>query len=812
MGNDNRFENFYGIDYGVLRIDCDRFVTTSCDEGFCRMVGCSSNDVMDGLSPDVFFDDDTIAALKEVFKLNEGTQCYEHMIKTHDGGELPVTDLVSIISEDGKKTARLVLCHPIGQQIRAFSGISTLKAFDVILSGIPGAAAVYEFDGEKFSVLKATDNYYETLGFGSRNMHPGVVGGGMAGGFAEMNEKLRPCLEENKEIGGEYKLHFPDGTSRWIAARCKPFMIFGDKRLFFMTVTDISREKEWENDSRKKNKFFELIARSTSEIYFDYDVKHDVFHLPGNENYISRYSGSVTNYFTDRKFSDNVHEKDVAKIESALLDARNGSVASGSVEYRTRAFDDDYTWYKLQYTSAVDDEGVVVNIYGRITSIETEQMLKRRIDSDKKLIERLSERDLVTGLYNRHTFKEKATKYIENINDKRCYAIVYSDINDFSYVNENFGYDAGNRMLLDFAEIIKASEIVVYSCRIYSDFYVGLYAAETRDKLIRAINKRNQDFADLQKIHYPASDINISSGMYFLTNKEVDITIAMDNANLARRSVKGSDDVLCGIYSERMRKERLRDQSIASEVKTAMDTGMIELFLQPKFDMKTREIIGAEALARWRNSDGSYKMPYEFIGVLERVGLIIEFDFYMYEQVLKSFVRWKNQGRKLVPISVNFSRVHSSKDNFVERVNSLADKYGVDKSLIEIEITESAFVEDVNIMIRYMNKLREHGFRIDIDDFGMGYSSLSVLLNAPIDIVKVDKVFIDNIATNKLEREYVKQICRLIATTHKEVIFEGVETEEQASFLCGIGYNMAQGWLFDKAIPVPEFEQKYIAI
>ena len=500
------------------------------------------------------------------------------------------------------------------------------------------------------------------------------------------------------------------------------------------------------------------------------------------------------------------NEEDIKAFDREIVKARN-EIVSGSVEYRTLAFDDDYTWHKLQYASVKNENGIISNIYGRICSIETEQMLKRRIDSDKKLIEKLSERDLITGLYNRHTFKEKASKYIQNIEDKRCYAIVYSDINDFSYVNENFGYDAGNRMLNDFADVIRESEVLIYSCRIYSDFYVGLYAAESRDKLIKAINKRNQNFATLQKAHYPASDINIS-----IPNKNVDITIAMDNANLARRSVKGSDDVLCGIYSERMRKERLRDQSIASEVKTAMEQGMIELFLQPKFDLMTRDIIGAEALARWKNTDGSYKMPYEFIPVLERVGLIIEFDFYMYEQVLKAFVKWKNEGRRLVPISVNFSRVHSSRDNFVDRVNSMADAYGVDKRLIEIEITESAFVEDVNIMIRYMSKLREYGFKIDIDDFGIGYSSLSVLLNAPVDIVKVDKVFIDNIATNLLEREYVRQICRLIATTHKEVIFEGVETEEQANFLSSIGYKMAQGWLFDKAIPVKEFEDKYISI
>ncbi len=812
MGNESRFENFFNIEYGILSIDCESMLTISCDEGFCAMAGCTADEVRGGMSADVFFDADTVTALGELFKLGiDSMNCYEHLIRTADGEDIPVTDLVTIIKEDGRKTARLIFNRPVGQQISSLSGIASLRAFDTVLAGIPGAAAIYEYDGNRLTILKATDKYYTTLGFKDKAQHSGRVGGLMrTEDIAELSQKLVVCFKDNSELEADYKLYCPDGVDRWIAAKGKPLQASGGRKLIFVVLTDITREKKQEHEIKKQNKFFELIARSTSEIYFDYDVVRDIFHLPGSENYISRYTGSVRNYFSEKKYADNVHPDDSAELERCLAAARSGEVISGSVEYRTRAFDDDYTWYKLQYTSSPDDDGTVTNIYGRITSIETEQMLKKRIDSDKKLIERLSERDLVTGLYNRHTFKEKASKFISAIEDKKCYAIVYSDINDFSYVNENFGYDAGNRMLYDFAELIQKSDALIYGCRIYSDFYVSLCCAESRDKMIRLVNKVNSEFAELQKIHYPASDINISSGMFFINSRDIDVTIAMDNANLARRSVKGSDNLLCGIYSERMRKERLRDQSIASEVKTAMDAGMIELFLQPKFDLKTREIIGAEALARWRNHDGSYKMPYEFIGVLEKVGLIIEFDFYMYEQVLKSYVRWKQEGRRLIPISVNFSRVHSSKDNFVERVNSLADKYGVDKGLIEIEITESAFVEDVNIMIRYMNKLREHGFRIDIDDFGMGYSSLSVLLNAPIDIVKVDKVFIDNIATNKLEREYVKQICRLIATTHKEVIFEGVETEEQASFLSAIGYNMAQGWLFDKAISVREFEDKYL--
>lgn len=817
MEAEKRIENFYSIEYGVLHLDLGSFRTIKCDEGFCALSGYSSEEIESGLPLEALCDEDTAEAVKALAAAGDSgadVMCFEHYMKLKNGELISVTDFVWVSREGDARKAILYVNKPIGALLRNIDiyEIASLKVFDTVISGIPGAVAIYEMEGDKVKVFKASDNYYTRLGYKDANDFKHLVDSCYSErANADMLRKMQECAAKNTTISAEYQAPCADGVTRWFEARIKPFTKKNDKQYFFVIMNDITKSKEQENEIKRQNKRFETIARTTNDIYFDYDMIHDVFYLPNNDNYISRYSNVTENYYSEKKYARFMSPEDVAEFEKRIIHARN-NIMSGSLEYKTMAFDDDYTWYKMSYTTVSDDSGRITNVYGRIASIETEQMLKKRIDSDKKLIERLTERDYITGLYNRHTFKEKAAKFIESINDRRCYAIVYSDINDFSYVNENFGYDAGNRMLNDFADVIRESDAVVYGCRIYSDFFTGLYVADSRDMLIKAINKRNQTFAEMQKSHYPASDINIASGMYFITGNNTDITIAMDNANLARRSIKGSDDVICGIYSERMRKERLRDQSIASEVKNAMDQGMIELFLQPKFDLGTRQIIGAEALARWRNHDGSYKMPYEFIPVLERVGLIIEFDFYMYEQVLKAFVKWKNEGRRLVPISVNFSRVHSSKENFVDRVNTLADRYGVNKSLIEIEITESAFVEDVNIMMRYMSKLREYGFKIDIDDFGIGYSSLSVLLNAPVDIVKVDKVFIDNIATNLLEREYVKQICRLIATTHKEIIFEGVETEEQATFLSDIGYKMAQGWLFDKAIPVHEFEEKYISL
>ena len=284
----------------------------------------------------------------------------------------------------------------------------------------------------------------------------------------------------------------------------------------------------------------------------------------------------------------------------------------------------------------------------------------------------------------------------------------------------------------------------------------------------------------------------------------------MFNANLARKSVKGVAHGDCGLYDPQMHIRRAREQKIANELNSAINSGLIEMFLQPKFSMESMQVIGAEALARWRNLDGTYIMPGEFIAVLEKVGYIDELDFYIYSQVLNTLVDWKNKGKNLLPISINFSRQHVRQADYVDKIIEMAKEREVDPQYIEIEITESCFGDDLDKLFRDMSKLQDAGFRIDIDDFGVSYSTLGVLLNAPVDMVKIDKSFIDDITTNEKERVYVKNICQLISTMDKDLIFEGVETKEQAQILCEIGYTKAQGWLFDKALPLSVFNEKYM--
>ena len=553
-----------------------------------------------------------------------------------------------------------------------------------------------------------------------------------------------------------------------------------------------------------------MIAENTDDVYYQYDVKHDLMHLTVSiTRFRLDYDNCLENFLGRRAAEEFMHPDDVKAYYDEWEKALK-KPTKGTMEFRTKAYDDDYCWYSDAYISFADENGEVTEVFGRLANIQKLKTLTSQADSDSEYIKYLLQSDQLTGLYNRKGFTQQAGNLLSRREEGYIYALVYSDINDFSYVNENFGYETGNTMLRDFAECLKAGSTYVMGCRIYSDFFITLCRAKSRAELIKSVEVENTSFTALQKLKFPSGDIRISCGMYILPGGEVELNTAIDNANLARRSVKHSSSILCGIYSQRMRMQKLYEQSICNELHAALENRQIEMFLQPKFHLEKRVIIGAEALARWRNPNGTYKMPFEFIPVLEKVGYIDELDFFIYEEVLRTLEKWKRDDRVLLPISVNFSQHHITQPKFVENLIDTANRFDVDKSFVEIEITESCFSGDTQALFSVMERLRNEGFKVSIDDFGIGYSTLSVLMNAPVDIVKIDKSFIDNIERNKNDRDFVANMCSLIDTANKDIIFEGVETDAQAAILCQSGYTKAQGWLFDKAMPLSDFEGKYM--
>lgn len=806
--------------YGQYIADfTDGGIILSANDGFCKITGYTQQDIENGSVCFYNFipEEDYDIYIKKVEELQKERRggYLEHRFKCKNGRYIHVICYADdYTAENGHFRSKITICDFTENiNLREKYRLSKME-LDALMDNVPGGVVLYEIKNNTIRIADANDDYYSMLGYTDKKLHPGVVGHLLKKGeMSNFLKTLSRCIENRSDFSYEFKLTKYDGKPAWMCLKGKYFDTSENGSHFIYAILlDVSNAKKAEREILNQTERFKIIAENTEEVYFEYNVTEDTMFLANCINRYGEEDNIIKNFWNELKCKPFVHPDDFKSYLNSWIEICSVP-QRGSIEFRTMAYDDDYTWYKLPYVSVANEQGEVTNVYGRLFSIEHVKNLKMTIDSERAEIERLTTTDAVTGLLNRKAFKERVSSYLASgFDSSGCYGIVYSDINDFSYVNDNFGSDAGNQMLYDFAEIIRSTETNIYGCRIYSDYYVGLYKAPSRDALIESIKLRNARFTEFHKHKYPASDIHISSGLYFIDSDDVDVTIAMDNANLARRSVKGIKDIPCGIYTERMRRQRSYEQAIAIELLPAIKNGNIELFLQPKFSLDTREIIGAEALSRWRNSDGSYKLPYEFISILENVGYIVELDFFIYEQVLKTLLKWKNKGMRMLPISINFSRQHNNYSSFVGKITEMADQYGIDRNLLEIEITESSFTKDINVMFTNMKKLRENGFKIDIDDFGMGYSSLSVLLDAPVDIVKLDKVFIDNIVASTQAREYVNQICSLINSTNKEIIFEGVETERQAEILCRCGHRMAQGWLFDKALSVKDFENKYMKV
>ncbi len=428
--------------------------------------------------------------------------------------------------------------------------------------------------------------------------------------------------------------------------------------------------------------------------------------------------------------------------------------------------------------------------------------------SSHKKIEALSV-DELTGLYQYAAFQRKVKKRLYRFTPDRVYAFVSLDISNFSHLNENFGYKEGDLVLKEFALRLKSGAGHTLACRQGCDHFIMLLEDSKRETIEQRIRVGNEKFESYLRERYPMSGLQVNAGIYYVTDPGKNLFYMIDSAIHARKSVKGRYYHNIAVYSDELRTRKKLVLDVVGTIHEAIEGGEIETFLQPKFSMTSRRAVGAEALVRWRNPDGSYKYPDQFIPILEGAGLIINLDMCVFEQVLRVLARWQAEGKELVPVSVNFSRIHFHTDDFCEKVTALMQRYQVEPRFIEIEITESCFGDNRHNLYQQLEKVREYGFKVDIDDFGTGYSSLNMLLSAPVDIVKVDKSFIDHYET-KEQQEYINQIGNLILSARKGIIFEGVETEAQIEFLTRYGYDNAQGYFFSKPVPVDEFERNFL--
>lgn len=424
-------------------------------------------------------------------------------------------------------------------------------------------------------------------------------------------------------------------------------------------------------------------------------------------------------------------------------------------------------------------------------------------------IELMKSFDDVTGLLKFDKFKEVAQAVLEQGNKNVRYGLVSVDFSHFKYFNEIYGFRSGDEVLKDFAEsIVKHNPRAVAACRDYADNFIIMVMVQSTEAFRNNIETYNQTFIATQSRKFVDSRLELCCGAYVITDPEDGIIQAIDNANMARKALKEKKESGVLFFEPSMKVNHIREIALLHMVEEAIAEEEFRMYLQPKVSMETGKLVGAEALARWEKADGTVIMPGEFIPALEKSGKIVELDLCMYEMMLRQMRSWMNREYPVVPISVNLSRHHFKNEDMVDKLLELRERYQVDADMIEIEITESAFFEDQEKLLRMIYKMKENGFKVSIDDFGTGYSSLSMLTDLPADYVKLDKAFLRGQDTES-RRTMLTNVIRLIKDNEKIVVCEGVETQEQVDFLASTGCDIGQGYLFAKPMPAAQFAATY---
>ncbi|WP_303216357.1 putative bifunctional diguanylate cyclase/phosphodiesterase [Bilophila wadsworthia] len=378
--------------------------------------------------------------------------------------------------------------------------------------------------------------------------------------------------------------------------------------------------------------------------------------------------------------------------------------------------------------------------------------------------------------------------------------IIKFDIDNFKYINNFYGFEFGDRILRKINESISqqlnAHELIA---RIYSDHFVILLenAAEGR---LNAL---------LSSIENEEITLYFSAGIYSVTDSTESINLMVDKAGTAARSIKGVLNKKFAYYTNKFEQITIHNEQLKRAVKQALKNDEFIPYYQPKVDINSGILVGGEALVRWKTREGKFIFPNEFIPMCEQTGLIVELDMIMYEKVLKFLKSFLEQGLACVPISVNFSRLHLMDSDFLSKIVKKQCEYGVPAHLIEIELTESAIFDNIDTIYAFTRKMHANGFAIAMDDFGSGYSSLNMLKDIPIDVLKIDKGFLSEAADNNRRNIIFSSIADMARKLNIKVVVEGVEHLENVRLMKECGCSIAQGYYFAKPMDEESFRNVF---
>lgn len=660
--------------------------------------------------------------------------------------------------------------------------------------------ALYVVSREDFRILYANPRAKEIFG---DNLEKGTC-------YQEIASKQIPCIDcpfmhsqaDTRCVSERYL----DSFDRKVSIKADGIVWENGQEvvLFKILDSDVLLEAKYQNDLWQKEHYAEKL-RQSGELYqtvvsqlktmvFEYNYKEHTSYTSAlfQEKFgieeigdidFSKYPETLELiYPEDRdiyRMLFTQREDDFREVTCRLVD-KNGSVI----------------WYRICVQFIRDEEGQLVRAIGTLKD-------ENEIAKSHATLKYQSEYDTLTDIPNVNRFYIDASHMIQDDREKN-YAVISFDVDKFKMINDLFSMMVGDDVLRHIANVLKdtLSEDALY-CRVHSDVFFICVSYNRRGDLIKLVER-------IRKGIYKNSfsfDINTSFGIYLVKGDVlIPINLMCDRASLAARTVKSSVMEFCAFYDEQYREEIVKTTEIEMDMNQALSDRQFLMYLQPKYDLATGTICGAEVLARWKHPVKGIIQPNDFIPLFERNGFILKLDEYMWEQACQTLANWRKEGINPVPLSVNISRYHMKNNDLVRVWKHLIKKYNISTSDLTLEITETFFYESEDLY-NILQELQEMGFRLEVDDFGAGYSSLNMIRQVPVDTIKIDKNFLDQkLATDK-GKIVISHTIAMAKDLNLDVVAEGVETKEHVDFLRSTNCDIAQGFFFARPMTLEDFNK-----
>lgn len=428
--------------------------------------------------------------------------------------------------------------------------------------------------------------------------------------------------------------------------------------------------------------------------------------------------------------------------------------------------------------------------------------------NNRRRLEYIAFVDAVTGGMNNAAFCLKLRETLKNAR-RNEYTVAVINIRNFKMINESFGTHEGDRTLHYCMQIlrknVKEGEIAARGNA--DDFFLCLkegnrnIVAARLQEIVREINSFNENLENPYHLSF-------RQGAYLIDEPDLDSTIIQDRVMTACMNQQEFGENSCVFYDICFTQKMKQEHELNAMFRGALENGDFKVYFQPKVSLEDEKTAGAEALVRWQHPEEGMISPGDFIPLFEKNGNICRLDCYVFEEVCRTIDRWRREGRKLFPVSVNLSRQHFKRNDFLNQFADVAAKYRIPEGLLELELTESIFFDDNSIaMVREsINRMHELGFKCSLDDFGSGFSSLGLLKEFDVDTIKMDRRFFLDMSKPKAE-DVVECLIDLAGRLKVKTVAEGIETQEQIDFLKQIHCDMVQGFFYSRPLRAEEFEE-----